>query len=199
VIVVGADPGKHGGLAWVESLPRGLCVSHACNLPLTVRGDLDLEALLGELERRPAHLAVLELAHAYPRMGAAGAFRYGSGYGALLCAFAARRYELGIEHVTGDKWHGDLFDLARRRKGTAPARGERGERDRADKLEGREAAKARAAELVAALWPELELPRRKDRREGVVDALCLAVWGHEHGGGYYAELARGSRGGGAMC
>jgi hypothetical protein len=104
--------------------------------------------------------AIVERAQAFPGMGVTGAFGYGQGYGSILGILAA----LGVscETVRPGQWHGDL--CGRR------------------KSEGRAAAKARALQVVQQRLPGLTLPKGKAKREGIVDAACLALWGQQHRG-----------------
>ena len=134
--------------------------AQALDLPYN-GGELDgrqLTASLWVLGR--AHV-VVERAQSFPRQGIASAFKYGRDYGRILGVLDALGWP--YETVPPAVWHRAIV-------GGDPAEG-----------------KARAAQVVAQLLPDLELRpgRRKKPHEGIVDAAAIAVWGQRRirGGG----------------
>lgn len=96
MLFIGIDNGASGGIAALEadgSLYR-------CDpMPAT---DAELLAVFEALRADLPCFAMLERAHAFPKMGVVGAFTYGRGYGAMQMALHAARIPFDI--VQPLKW-----------------------------------------------------------------------------------------------
>jgi crossover junction endodeoxyribonuclease RuvC len=158
--VIGIDPGKKGAVVLVTD-------AHASGfvLPTSTAG-LDGRQLVVELMelRNPLGyraggdiLVIVERAQSFPGQGIASAFKYGRDYGRILGILDALGWP--YETVPPAQWHRQIV-------GGDPAEG-----------------KARAAAVVAARLPDLELRPGRCRvpHDGIVDAACLALWGRGRG------------------
>ena len=164
--VIGIDPGARGAVVLLTD-------AHASGfvLPTSTAG-LDGRQLVVELrdlvvgpEGRDRALlgyggdilVVVERAQSFPGQGIASAFKYGRDFGKILGVLDALGWP--YETVPPAQWHRQIV-------GGDPAEG-----------------KARAAAVVAARLPDLELRPGRCRvpHDGIVDAACLALWGRGRG------------------
>lgn len=106
VLICGIDPGKSGAIAFLDPVHMALTVH---DMPMgkssTGRDELDLRRL-GEILNPPVSanrfVGVLERVRSMPTDGAAGAFSFGEGYGALRMALIGLGYE--DRYVTPVTW-----------------------------------------------------------------------------------------------
>ncbi len=158
--VIGIDPGARGAVVLLTD-------AHASGfvLPTSTAG-LDGRQLVVELmeltdalkhEPVPLPLVIVERAQSFPGQGIASAFKYGRDYGKILGILDALGWP--YETVPPAQWHRQIV-------GGDPSEG-----------------KARAAAVVAARLPDLELRPGRCRvpHDGIVDAACLALWGRGRG------------------
>lgn len=112
MIYVGIDPGKSGGVAWVD----GLGLSALAKKTPASLGDIwDLF----KRGPRPAR-AVIEFVHSSPQMGVKSAFTFGEGYGAWLMALTAARIPYSV--ITPRRWQTALGCLSGGDKNVTKAR-----------------------------------------------------------------------------
>lgn len=148
--VLGIDPGMDGAIVAIDATgPSAYLLPTQKGVGLLLSDFVSQMAALRSCHD-PIQMVVLERAQAMPGQGVSSMFRYGRDYGSLLGVLAT----LGLPVVTvrPTTWHHDL-----RLTGDNP--------------------KAAAMAHVQLRLPGLELPRVKKKREGVVDAACLALWG----------------------
>lgn len=146
-MIVGVDPGMHGGVAWLDDFGRLIEVR---DLPTVKREGLlpaVLAAWLREDNRHP-HTAWIEQVGSRPGEGASRAFNFGRGYGQLEGVMAA----LGIPV-----------------KFVSPAVWKRALRVTADKSSSR----ARAAQL----WPGLAGTFARVKDDGRAEAALIGLYG----------------------
>jgi len=100
--ILGIDPGKSGGIAWIDDKGRA-CVE---KMPDTL---LDLWQLLLSIDYLPCNdagdsncKAYIEQVHSSPQMGVKSAFTFGNGYGHLEMALTAAG--IPFERVLPQKW-----------------------------------------------------------------------------------------------
>ena len=99
--IIGIDPGKSGGIAWIaDGKP---CVE---KMPETLA---DLWELIADIDRANAirgnplrAKAYLEMVHSSPQMGVKSAFTFGNGFGHLEMALTAAG--IPFERVRPQKW-----------------------------------------------------------------------------------------------
>lgn len=101
---IGIDPGKNGGIAWIDD--RGsVCVER---MPETLQDLWDLiESITGGFAAYRASNALmfrayLESVHSSPQMGVKSAFTFGNGFGHLEMALTAAG--IPFERVSPQKW-----------------------------------------------------------------------------------------------
>jgi crossover junction endodeoxyribonuclease RuvC len=96
-IIIGIDPGIHGGIAIIFS--DGKAEAH--KMPDTER---DIYDLLNDIADRNSYLidVFLESVHSMPGQGVSSSFKFGRGYGFLRGCVTALRYPL--HDVTPQKW-----------------------------------------------------------------------------------------------
>ena len=120
----------------------------------TFDGDIDGGAIRNIFcEYQPMDLLVcIESVHSMPKQGVASVFTFGKGFGVVLGVMQA----LSISYilVTPQTWKKVVL-VGLDWKGS----------------------KVASEVYVRNLYPDLELPRAKDKRSGVCDALCLAEYG----------------------
>ena len=147
--ILGIDPGAAGG--WVILGGEGGLVDLGRMDKLDEREHADLVA--GWTVTFPSLFAYVERAQAFPRMGVAGAFNYGKGYGMWLGMLAAAG--IGYETVPAAAWQKAL--------GLSGAGGGRAKNPSGHKRALVEEARRR--------WPELP------KHSGVCDASLIAEYG----------------------
>ena len=106
---IGIDPGKNGGIAWLDdSVARSQHAEvHAIKLKdLTER---DVWQQVAELQTHDA-FAFIECVRSSPQMGVTSAFTFGRGYGALRMALIAAG--IPFEEVTPGVWQRTLRCLS---------------------------------------------------------------------------------------
>lgn len=94
MIIIGIDPGKNGGIAWIDD-------GRACfeKIPATLR---DLFELFESIRLGTHCRAFLEQVHSSPQMGVKSAFTFGNGFGHLEMALTAVR--IPFERVRPQVW-----------------------------------------------------------------------------------------------
>lgn len=162
--VMGIDCGASGALVWLDPDGTGRWEM----MPAVPKVGLQLGAIRDLLEADRPTFVVLERAQAMPGQGVSSMFAYGTGYGGLQGVLTALR--IPFETVPPATWHKDLCGVRR--------------------SEGRAEAKARALQVVEQRLPRFELPKTKAKREAVVDAACLALWGRRHAPSFTDEAPR---------
>jgi hypothetical protein len=106
VIIIGIDPGKSGGIAWIDETGRA-CVE---KMPDTLKDlweliEKDILHATGNLyfgNSTRNCKAYLEQISSSPQMGVVSAFTFGNGYGHLEMALTAAG--ISFERVTPQKW-----------------------------------------------------------------------------------------------
>ena len=101
MIHIGIDPGKSGGIAWIQD--GKLCVE---KMPDTIK---DVWEMFRDIAREcmtrgsgPACKAYLEQVHAMPGQGVTSCFTFGNGFGHLEMALTASG--IPFERITPQKW-----------------------------------------------------------------------------------------------
>jgi hypothetical protein len=168
---IGIDPGKSGGIAYVDD--DGWTVSReeaaAWPMPETDRGVLTLLWQLTEKQTRPC-CAMIERVASSPQMGVVSAFSFGRSYGGLLMALAAMK--IAYDQVAPVKWQNLLECRTPKER-----RAELGHKDkninkrRAEQLFPR----VRVTHAIADALLLAEYARRVDRR------LLSSARGENHG------------------
>lgn len=99
-MIIGIDPGKSGGIAWLDDHGRAL---HVIKMPPTMA---DLYAEISEPPLMSGYstsvFAYLEKVHSMPGQGVKSTFTFGEGFGALQMALTAAG--IPYELVTPNKW-----------------------------------------------------------------------------------------------
>jgi crossover junction endodeoxyribonuclease RuvC len=101
VISIGIDPGKSGGIAWIEDGEP----AQAVKMPATEADIYDkIHTLQAVQFCRDGTLpfAVIEKVHAMPKQGVTSTFTFGKNYGALLMALTAAG--IPFEEVLPGTW-----------------------------------------------------------------------------------------------
>jgi len=93
---IGIDPGKSGGIAWIDERGR-MCVE---KMPETLRDLWDFIVTFHDHDT--GCKAYLEQVHSMPGQGVSSSFTFGQGYGALEMALIAAG--IPFERVTPQKW-----------------------------------------------------------------------------------------------
>lgn len=102
--IIGIDPGKNGGIAWitdgkpcVEKMPETLwdLMQLFCSIEMDARGGNKYEE---EIQSR----AYLEQVHSSPQMGVVSAFTFGQGYGNLEMALTFLK--IPFERIRPQVW-----------------------------------------------------------------------------------------------
>lgn len=149
--VVGADPGKHGGLVYLDG------TGPVAMLPMPLRADesIDTRAIRTFVEQvRPRRIYV-ELVHAHPTDGRSRAFSFGRNTGALESALA--EYGAPLHRVDPQRWQNAILIGLPRGAAT------------------KQSARRRCAEL----WPTASFvqPGCRVPHSGCVDSALLAAYG----------------------
>lgn len=155
--IMGIDPGASGALVWLYADGTGRWEI----MPATPKVGLELGTIRDLLEAERPDVAVLERAQAMPGQGVTSMFNYGVGWGALQGLLTAQRIPYDLVRPT--EWHRALCGKPKVRA-------------------SRDEAKAAALQVVQQRLPRFALPATKAKREAVVDAACLALWGQERRG-----------------
>ena len=119
--IIGIDPGKNGGIAWIS--PDGH--SHAIKMPETLR---DLWMAISDLTNWPdlliesslKFIAYIEQVHSSPQMGVKSAFTFGQGFGHLEMALTAAG--IPFERVQPKAWQKTMGCLSGGDKNKTKAR-----------------------------------------------------------------------------
>lgn len=112
--ILGIDPGKAGGIAWIQS-GRAQCEK----MPATLQ---DIWNLLRDIQREATGpmFAYLEKVGAMPGQGVTSMFTFGQGYGALEMALIG--WGIPFERVTPQAWQKKLSCLTGGNKNVSKAR-----------------------------------------------------------------------------
>ena len=101
--IIGIDPGKSGGIAWiadgkpcVEKMPETL--ADLWELIDGIKAEASPPLGIGETKAK----AFIELVHSSPQMGVKSAFTFGNGFGHLEMALTAAN--IPFERVRPQKW-----------------------------------------------------------------------------------------------
>jgi len=103
MIYVGIDPGKNGGIAWVDTIG----IAGALTMPQTV-ADVWTQIKLLQWPNDPERFSpskvfvLMEKQHAFPGQGAQSGFTFAVGYGVLLGCLAAAK--LPHDLVPPQRW-----------------------------------------------------------------------------------------------
>lgn len=166
MIVVGIDPGLHGGIVvlhgdeviarYAADDPMDPYVRRGDIIPATVREHL-VKARQYAQDRGLRFRVVIEEQQTRPMEGRVGAFNCGKNWGRLLGVC----HDMPVIEATASVW-------SRAMLGTPPAGGWHG----AGKKDA-------AIALVRTRLPELSLQNGRSRKphDGLADAACLAMWG----------------------
>lgn len=158
-LILGIDPGLHGGIA-CTSINQTLM--QVIPLPTFGKGktkrELDPYRILEWIDSLDAtiKLCVLEKVHAMPKQGVTSMFNFGMTYGILKGLIAARKYPLQL--VTPQAWKKVI-------------------------LAGYNTSdKSGAIKYCSVRYPHISLipPRCRTPHDGMADSLCLAVYGLNH-------------------
>jgi len=112
--VIGIDPGKNGGIAWIDDQGRPC----AEKMPETIQ---DLWELIDSISLNSGGCrAFIEAVHSSPQMGVTSAFTFGQGFGRLEMALTAAR--IPFERMSPQKWQKALGCLTKGDKNVSKAR-----------------------------------------------------------------------------
>lgn len=157
MITLGIDPGLAGALAFYD---QG-AVLRIYDMPVLAlgKGEIDAHKLAAWLRLEHCEHAFIEDVHSMPEQGVASSFAFGKSFGVLIGVMAA----VGVSYtpVSPQKWKAAL------QVPKIPGR------DAKARSAAKEAARARASQLMpmsAGLWP---LKKHADRAE----AALLALYG----------------------
>ncbi len=99
MIYLGIDPGKGGGIAYVDTAPTDDAPERdAFKIPATEK---DLWELIASFAG-PSTFALIELVHSSPQMGVKSAFTFGQNYGTYRAMLIAAG--IPFETITPNKW-----------------------------------------------------------------------------------------------
>ncbi len=108
-LVIGIDPGKSGGIAWITE--KGIAVE---SMPDTI---LDLWELINDIVsdipmiyRQTECIAYLEQVHSSPQMGVKSSFTFGNGFGHLEMALTAAN--VPFQRIRPQDWQKTLGCLS---------------------------------------------------------------------------------------
>lgn len=182
MLVIGIDPGLSGGIAalagenaWCWPMP---CVERPTGRK-TKKGNpkiaraIDREKLVSVIETATGNhpfgrtsVAWVERAQSAPGMSAPSVFNYGLGYGAVLGVLAS--FGLDVREVRPAIWMRDLGLVTKgnRKLGAKDARRKSG-------------GKKKSLELARQLFPQLAEQLKRQKDEGLAEALLIASWGRE--------------------
>lgn len=152
--ILGVDPGRKGGLAFVRAGEVYARVMPA-----------ELNILAGILRDYTPGIAFVEAVHAMPGQGVVSCFTFGQGFGEILGVLAALRIRTVL--VQPKAWKKETI-------GATPAG--------LDRKAARAWGKAEAIKYAHAHWPVLSLretPRCTTDHDGMADALCIAAYGQK--------------------
>jgi len=111
---IGIDPGKSGGIAWVDAEGG---VYDAVKMPAT---EADTDELFVSLEAFEYKYAVIEHVHSMPGQGVASSFKFGMNYGMLRAFLIAHR--IPFVKVTPSVWQRTLKCLSKGDKNVTKAK-----------------------------------------------------------------------------
>lgn len=118
--IIGIDPGKNGGIAWISTS----CFPCVEKMPDTTADLWDLIQRIADLERASTkHLtmkAYIEQVHSSPQMGVVSAFSFGQGFGHLEMALTAAG--IPFERVRPQVWQKTLGCLTKGDKNVSKAK-----------------------------------------------------------------------------
>lgn len=145
--IIGIDPGKNGAIAELD----GDELIGFTLMPLT-NGTYDFLKLVDTIENATPHGIVVEKLRPRPPIGRPAAFGLGQAY--QVCLDAAAVQECGFEVVDPQQWKKTV-------------------------LVGLDWAKNKACSeiWVRRRFPKIDLPKDKESRSGVCDAICIAMYG----------------------
>lgn len=157
MIIVGIDPGIHGGIAILSTGERPHI--HLLKvMPLTPQGNLDLDELRQSFRLYSPWTSRfwIENVHSMPGQGVVATFRFGRDYGSVLGVLAA--LELPVQQVTPQVWKKEIIGK---------------------RVKGKRENKLAAIDWVTFNFPEVDLIPRNSRvpHSGIADAICIAVYG----------------------
>lgn len=110
---IGIDPGKSGGIAWIDAYGD----VEAVKMPQTLA---DLNELFLDIAAEPSSFAMLEKVHSSPQMGVRSAFTFGENKGALKMGLTG--VHIRFDEVTPQKWQSRLNCLSKGDKNVTKAR-----------------------------------------------------------------------------
>lgn len=99
MLIIGIDPGKNGGVAWIE----GACgMPFAAKMPDTVHELSDYLRTILETASDKTAKCYIEKVASTPQMGVKSAFTFGNGLGQIEGVLAA--LQIPLEWVSPQKW-----------------------------------------------------------------------------------------------
>lgn len=135
MIFVGVDPGKSGGLAWLDESRKVIRLADAPLVKVGKRHEYDL-AEMAQMLRFPAGgadaLLAIEQVGSHKGEGPQGAFTFGTGFGIWLGIAAALR--MRIERITPQRWRKGMMEGLAREKGASILRAKELFPDQTEKL-----------------------------------------------------------------
>lgn len=108
MMVLGADPGLHGGLVWLDATPGRRRVEYACRMPqLPDRTMVDVPAIGALVRQHPPDVIMVERVHAFPKQGVSSMFTFGVQFGSLRAALMAHAH-VPVTLVSPSVWYRHL-------------------------------------------------------------------------------------------
>ena len=147
-IIIGIDPGQKGALWYLDSKK----MPHYCNMLVDKNKDVNPIKLKGWLSGFTGCevICYLERPIAMPKQGVRGTGTTFFNYGQMVAVIRLLEYE--IVEVIPDEWKQGLFGDPK-------------------------APKIKGIALIERLYPDLELPKNKEKCGGIADAGCIARYG----------------------
>lgn len=148
-IILGVDPGKKGGLAFLDTSTKKLLF---CIPTPKVDDALDIESIADLLDTYKPTKAVIESVHAMPKQGVSSMFTFGFVTGIMHGLTRGRK--MRVYTPTPQAWKKTI-------------------------LAGTEKDKDAAIAFCKSVYPDVTLifGRARTPNDGVADAICLATYG----------------------
>lgn len=154
MIYIGIDPGKNGGIAYIqESYMQASCISPCLLKNTFVFDEKGLVSLLKKFNPDVC-VAYVEQVHAMPKQGVSSTFNFGMNFGFIQGVLKA--YDIPYELVTPQKWKKEFSCTSD---------------------------KNTSIEVCKRLFPNVNLKatdRCKKDHDGMAEALLIAEYGRRH-------------------